>query len=86
MSDFTSLSAALRCMKKLRCRTNWTATSHSVRHSQERTHFVDSQNETLMTGYRSSPPMKMCEMVGKGGGRRPEWVMELWNRKRNWPS
>ena len=29
--------------------------------------------------------MKMCEIVGAGGRRRPDWVMEQLNRKRNWP-
>src|SRR5260370_11229949 len=43
------------------------------------------KNETLMTGFRSPPLMKICEMVGQGGRRRPEWLMERLNRKRNWP-
>src|SRR5258707_761521 len=38
-----------------------------------------------MTGIRSPPAMKICEMVGQGGRRWPEWLVERLNRKRNWP-
>jgi hypothetical protein len=29
--------------------------------------------------------MKICEMVCEGEGKWPGWLMEQWNRKRNWP-
>ena len=33
------------------------------------------KNEPLMSGFRSPPAMKMCEIVGGDGRRRPEWLM-----------